>query len=393
MGVIAAKDFKKITIGIPAYKAQDYISDALCSVNIQTYRDLIEVVIAPDLPGDSYSFLKKKFPNLSIRILKCTGNTGPGLARQRILDACKTDWIMFMDSDDVLFSAFVVERMYEKAVSSPKCVQVICPFYEEAMRPELKGKYLKKEDVWNPWVFSRLFNMNFIRANKITFSNLRAGEDCEFNWKFQLLIEDDDRFKVYFYDEIAYLWRKGSDNSLTRQNIGDEGIPQFNYDLSCWGVVEATLRVFKYLKSVGKNPTKNYIIAAMAAINKAYICYHLAKAVGPEFVPQQMWFGKYFYHEFYHTIDNMIEIESLEKLLTKGNTELLDSIKNRLKEDMLTMEQFMDHLRNDEYGGIEEFWKIRDTLPEKCRETDEKSGLIKCVPGYEEYKKSKQNNT
>ena len=60
---------KKVTIGIPAYKAQDHICDCLASIQIQTIKDDIITVIASDNPEDDYEFVKEKYPNLSSSVL------------------------------------------------------------------------------------------------------------------------------------------------------------------------------------------------------------------------------------------------------------------------------------------------------------------------------------
>ena len=41
----------KIAIGIPAYKAQNTIEECLSSINIQSMRDDINVIISNDNPG------------------------------------------------------------------------------------------------------------------------------------------------------------------------------------------------------------------------------------------------------------------------------------------------------------------------------------------------------
>jgi glycosyltransferase involved in cell wall biosynthesis len=82
---------KLITVGIPAFKATEHICDCLSSIQIQTIRDEVAVIIAKDNPSDNYDFVKKRFPQLDITILECKENTGPGLARQRCADAAKTE--------------------------------------------------------------------------------------------------------------------------------------------------------------------------------------------------------------------------------------------------------------------------------------------------------------
>ena len=62
---------KLITIGIPAFKAESHICDCLASIQVQTIRDDIAVIIAKDNPTDNYDFVKKRFPDLDITILDC----------------------------------------------------------------------------------------------------------------------------------------------------------------------------------------------------------------------------------------------------------------------------------------------------------------------------------
>ena len=47
---------KLLTIGIPAYKAEAHICDALASIQIQSIRDDISIIIAKDYPSDNYDF-------------------------------------------------------------------------------------------------------------------------------------------------------------------------------------------------------------------------------------------------------------------------------------------------------------------------------------------------
>ena len=102
---------KLITIGIPAYNAKDHICDCLASIQIQSIVDEVCVIIVADDPKDNYNFVKQRFPELDITILECEKNTGPGLARQRALDAATTDWITFIDADDIFVSPIALEKL------------------------------------------------------------------------------------------------------------------------------------------------------------------------------------------------------------------------------------------------------------------------------------------
>ena len=61
---------KLITVGIPAFKAQSHISDCLASIQTQSIKEEIAVIIANDNPGDDYSFLLKRYPCFLIVFLQ-----------------------------------------------------------------------------------------------------------------------------------------------------------------------------------------------------------------------------------------------------------------------------------------------------------------------------------
>lgn len=161
-----------MTVGIPAYKAEDHICDCLASIQIQSIRDEISVIVAKDEPNDNYDFIKKRFPDLDITILDCEKNTGPGLARQRCIDACKTDWITLIDADDVFASPLALERL--KYSISPDCIEVQGIFMQEIEIPNGPTQLMPHVESEHPWVFGRLYNVKFLREAGIRFSELRA---------------------------------------------------------------------------------------------------------------------------------------------------------------------------------------------------------------------------
>ena len=163
---------KIITVGIPAYKAEGHICDCLASIQIQSIRDEVAIVIAKDNPSDDYNFVKKCFPNLDITILNCDKNTGPGLARQRCLDACKTDWVTFIDADDVFANPMALEQL--KFSITPDCVEVQGVFMQEAEVPNMPTQLIPHMEPEHPWVFGRLYNVKFLQEAGICFSELRA---------------------------------------------------------------------------------------------------------------------------------------------------------------------------------------------------------------------------
>ena len=166
---------KKLTVGIPAYKAQGHICDCLSSIQIQTIRDDVEVIIASDYPGEDYSYLKKKFSDFDITTLPCEKNTGPGLARQRCLDAATTEWITFIDADDVFYTPFALEQLFRGIQQN--VIEVQGAFFQEVDDDSQGVRAIPIENPHHPWVFGRLYNIKFLKQNGIGLTELRAMED------------------------------------------------------------------------------------------------------------------------------------------------------------------------------------------------------------------------
>ena len=90
---------------------------------------------------------------------------------------------------------------------------------------------LLRNEPTHPWVFGRLYNVKCLRENGIGFSNLRAMEDGELNWKIRMLIEGSP-LRINLTEEPIYLWKTGSEHSITRIGIEEnDGEPLYNWDL------------------------------------------------------------------------------------------------------------------------------------------------------------------
>lgn len=182
----------KLTIGVPVYKAHSTLDKLLSSVLTQTISADVAIILANDYPDDNgnYDYIKKRYPGLDITILDCEKNVGPGLARQRTLDTCKTEWITFMDADDILLSPFALEELYNNI--TPNCIEVQGAFCQEVPEGNLDSaqkmqlmqngqqippRMMPRNDIGHPWVFGRLYRVSFLRQQGIRFSKLRAMED------------------------------------------------------------------------------------------------------------------------------------------------------------------------------------------------------------------------
>ena len=351
---------KNITVGIPAYHAQSHICNA--SIKIQSIVDEISVIIAKDDPNDDYEFVKTQFPDLDITILECEKNTGPGLARQRALDACKTDWITFIDADDIFVSAFALENLYRNIDQAS--IEVMGTFLQEVTdNPSIRA--ISINHATHPWVFGRLYYVRFLRDNNVRFSELRAMEDGEFNTKIRLITEGTQLY-IKQVETDVYLWKVGSEHSITRIGVDENGIPQYNYDLCAVGAVTAAINAVNFAREL--NPfngnINKYILETMLNCYFTYI----------ECVEKCFFNAKRFYHACYKQIESQISEKILinfytTQLAAKGQ-DLIGII------PQVTWFDFLEAVKTQEYGGDAEFNEIRSRLPQEIIENDLKTGVL-----------------
>lgn len=368
--IIVAKKgaLMKITVGIPAYKATQTICDCLASIQIQSIKKDIEVIIASDNPEDDYDFVKERFSDLDITILPCEENTGAGLARQRALDACKTDWITFIDADDVFFTPLALEQLVNGI--QPNVVEVQGTFLQEIVgNPQVR--VIPVNEIGHPWVFGRLYNVQFLKQNEIRFTELRAMEDGEFNWKIRMTIEGS-QFIINVINELIYLWRIGSEHSITRLGAEEDGIPQYNFDLCQIGATIASIRATKFCKK--KNPFNGGIDRFITEMMVGqYFTYVECLERKPIFAEQNLFNAKRFYHECFLEIENKIDKKILADLYTMQRSQHGQELLGIIPE--ISFFDFMEKVKTDSYGGEDELKEIRSKLPEKVIELDKKTGV------------------
>lgn len=364
---INTKD-KVLTVGIPAYKAHKEICDCLSSIQIQTICKNVKIIIANDWPEDDYSYVKDRFPTLDITILPCTENGGPGIARQRCLDACKTDWITFIDSDDVFMSPLSLESLVKGIQQN--VIEVQGTFYQEVVgHPQVR--LAPRNDPNHPWVFGRMYNVKFLKQNEIKFTELRAMEDGELNWKIRMTIEGSP-LQINIINEPIYFWRVGSDHSITRFGQDQDGIPQYNFDLCQLGATIASIRAAKFCQQ--KNPFNGSITRFITEMMIGqYFTYIECLNKKPIFAEQNLFNAKRFYHECYQEIESKIDDKILKDLYTMQNVGQAQNLIGIIPE--ISFFEFMEKIKNSEYGGEEELKEIRNKLPKKIIDNDIKTGV------------------
>lgn len=103
-----------ISLVMPVYNVENFLSKALTSVENQTFKDF-EMIIVDDGSSDkSYEIAEEfRIKNPNFKLIK-QENSGPAAARNTGVMHCKGEYIAFMDSDDYLEKNFL-EELYKLA--------------------------------------------------------------------------------------------------------------------------------------------------------------------------------------------------------------------------------------------------------------------------------------
>ena len=93
----------KVSIIIPVYNVEKYISQCLDSAINQSLKD-IEIIIVDDCGSDKSMDIAKEYAknDSRIKIIKNSQNQGPFTSRNNAVLAANGEYLVFLDSDDFL---------------------------------------------------------------------------------------------------------------------------------------------------------------------------------------------------------------------------------------------------------------------------------------------------
>jgi len=196
-----------IDIIIPAYNAHNTIKRTLLSISKQKNIDNIKTYIVNDGSKNDYNSEIEPFSEImDITELKLKKNSGPGVARQYGIDNSDSEFIIFIDSDDILASETSIKILYDNIENSN--YDVIKSTFLEQLNDDSLIEH--KDDMI--WLHGKIFRRDFINKNNIRFNNTYSNEDNGFNKLFFLFGAN-----IKTINEVTYIWLY-NENSITRVN-------------------------------------------------------------------------------------------------------------------------------------------------------------------------------
>lgn len=117
-----------ISIIVPVYNVEKYLSECLFSVINQTYKE-IEVIMVNDGSTDSSECICRQFLSIDRRLkLVCQKNMGLAAARNTGLKYANSDYICFIDADDVLHPDYI--KVLFHIMQYQKADIAMCSYYK-----------------------------------------------------------------------------------------------------------------------------------------------------------------------------------------------------------------------------------------------------------------------
>ncbi|MBP3841760.1 MAG: glycosyltransferase family 2 protein [Bacilli bacterium] len=206
-----------VDVIIAAYNSHESIIKALASLSIQKINFPLNIIVVDDGSKCDYKneidFFKS---TLNVKEVKLSKNSGAGVAKQFGLDNSNGDFVLFLDSDDVLFDSHSLQGLYN-LVSDGDCDYAYGAviFEEDGFRNILRGH--------DGCLHGKLYSRNLIQNNSIKFNTTRTSEDNSFNHLclFNAKNIRNTQDVVYIYKDNKNTLTKGISVSKEIDNLID----------------------------------------------------------------------------------------------------------------------------------------------------------------------------
>ncbi|MBP5346266.1 MAG: glycosyltransferase family 2 protein [Bacteroidales bacterium] len=207
-----------ISIVIPVYNVAFYVEQCVLSVSKQLKDVDAEVILVDDCGVDSSLALAHasfgKFSN--VRVVKHDRNRGLSAARNTGLSEAKGEYVLFVDSDDILADDCLL-KLAALAKEHPDADVVAGQFdefaegidYHPSSWRQHGGIYV--QDIITPYMqhdipvtaWNKLCRVSFLKDNRLTFEEGLVHEDAL--WSFQVACCAN---KVVVADAVTYHYRQ-----------------------------------------------------------------------------------------------------------------------------------------------------------------------------------------
>lgn len=227
-----------ISIIVPVYNAEQQLGRCVNSLIKQSYSE-IEIILVNDGSTDKSQEICQEFmQDKRVKYVE-QENSGVSSARNLGLSVARGEWIVFVDSDDLIdykYCQYIVENLEEKVdvlffafrkISKQGKMTVLYGGNEDVNKKQFRNfqkwilnQYYYKEDYAISAVWGKAYKKDFLNQYNIRFNeDLAMGEDKLFNFQ---VYQFASKGKYLNYSVYDYYCDSTSASSQYRPNIIEE---------------------------------------------------------------------------------------------------------------------------------------------------------------------------
>lgn len=238
-----------ISIILPVYNSEQYISTTIKSVLNQTYKNF-ELIIVNDGSIDKSDEICKEFAKKTSKIKYFyIDNNGVSNARNYAIGKANGSYVTFIDSDDLYeqnYLEVLLTNIKEYHADIVTCAyktfnNKIINFEHNLLNCNLKEyiELLQPKMLTNQ-LWNKIYLMDIIKENNLLFdNNLDLGEDYKFNLEYMKLINKQIYINIPLYQYritntgLGFKYRKNSSkNKLSLLKMLEDIYNEKKYDMS-----------------------------------------------------------------------------------------------------------------------------------------------------------------
>ena len=224
----------RVSIIVPIYNVEKYITRCLDSVHSQTYTD-IECILVDDKGRDESMQLAKQFVEAykgPIKFVLCEHfvNQGLSAARNTGLKKASGDYVFFLDSDDSLPDDSIEKLVHEaEEYQYPEIVSGVTRHIlaDDSYYDVKTGNFRSNEDVfrgyihnsWNIIACNKLIRKDIFSKHKTFFLEGITHEDVLWSFEISTYIEN-----IIGCPHVTYNYYLGDMNSISRSPLSQKRV-------------------------------------------------------------------------------------------------------------------------------------------------------------------------
>jgi Glycosyltransferases involved in cell wall biogenesis len=235
---------KTVSVIMPIYNGEEYLSRSLEGLAAQTLQDM-EYVLIDDCSSDGSYEIAKAFQEShpgQVVLLRTETNSGPGGARNLGLSKASGEFVGFVDCDDEIVPQ-MFRKLYERALETGADI-VDSGYYNEKLdyamlhvSDELAGvqddEKRSRLIVSGGYMVSKIYRRDFLEKCGIKFREKVALEDSEFITKTFAMAEKVANVKEIFYKYVFTDYSASRERDWKRYYENVVGAMEANYQSVC----------------------------------------------------------------------------------------------------------------------------------------------------------------